>query len=126
MKVRHIVRRSLFYLGLAVASLAILSLIFAVSVSEHVTLPFRWVMLAAFTAVLLFTMVKTDRAYWNRPLFWLICAGVLLVHLAVFIPVLRSYPEFRLVWWVPIIVIEASVFGPICDLFLLHSRLHKE
>lgn len=126
MTIGHIVRRLLFYLGLAVASLVILSLIFAVSISMHVTLPLRWVMLAAFTGVLLFTMVKTDRAYWNRPVFWLICVGVLVVHLTVFIPILRSYREFRSVWWVPIVLVEASVFGPLCDLLLLCPRLHKE
>ncbi len=77
--------------------------------------------MAGFAGVLIFAMIKTYREYWNRPAFWLICAGVLIVHLAVFIPVLRTYPDFRLVWWVPIVIAEAAVFGIICDLLLMRK-----
>jgi hypothetical protein len=120
MTIGYTVRRSLFYLGLAIASLAIFSLIFAISM--HVTLPFRWVTMAVFTGILLFTLVKIKRPYWKRRLFWLICTGVLVVHLAIFVPILRSYPGFRLVWWIPILTVEAAVFSVISDLLMLHYR----
>ena len=119
MTLARIVRRLLLYLGLALASLAIFSLVFFLSIRTHIVVPFQWVGLAAFAAVLVFAIIKTDRTYWTRPAFWLILVGVLIVHLAFFIPVLRSYPDFRLVWWVPIVIVEAGIFGVICDMLLL-------
>ena len=108
-------------MGLAVASLAVFSLIFILSIHTHIVVPFPWVGFAEFAGVLIFVIIKTDREYWNRPAFWMICAGLLIVHLAIFIPVLRTYPEFKLVWWVPIVIAEASVFGIICDMLLMRT-----
>jgi hypothetical protein len=107
----HIVRRLFLYFGLALAALAIFSLIFALSVRTHIVIPFRWVMLTLFTGLLLYTMIKTDRTLWAVPGFWLLCFGFLGIHLAVFISVLRIYPDFRPVWYVPVVVAEAGVFG---------------
>jgi hypothetical protein len=118
----HIIRRLFLYLGIAVASLVIFSFIFSLGIRTHIVVPFRWVMMAVFAGVLVFAVVKTDREYWNRPAFSLTCVGVLGVHLAVFIPFLRAYPEFRPVWWVPIVIVEAGIFGVICDVLLMRSR----
>ena len=107
----QIVRRLFLYFGLALAALAIFALVFALSIRTHIDIPFRWVMLATFTCVLLLAMIKTYRRYWNRKAFWFACFGLLLVHLAVFIPVLNSFPDFRPFWWVPIIIAEGGIFG---------------
>src|SRR5579864_5277437 len=40
-----IIRRLFLYAGLALASLAIFALIFALSVHTHITIPFRWIAL---------------------------------------------------------------------------------
>jgi xanthine/uracil permease len=117
----QIVRRLFRDIAIALVSLAVFSLIFALSIRTHIVIPFRWIMLAAFAGVLMFVLVKTHRDDWGRPVFWLICAGVLVAHLAVFIPVLRAYPEFRPIWWVPVVVVEGGFFGPICDTVLLRK-----
>jgi len=109
-----IIRRSLLYLGIALASLAVFALIFLLSVRSGLSVPFPWVMLGVFSGVLVFCMLKYFRPFWNRPALWLCCAGVLVVHLAIFIPILRSYPEFRPVWFVPIVIVEAAAAGAIC------------
>jgi hypothetical protein len=117
----QIVRRLVLYFGLAVVSLAIFSLIVFLSVRTHIVVPFRWVGLAGFAGALLFAIIKTNREYWNLPAFWLICAGILIVHLAVFIPVLRAYPDFRFIWWVPIVIAEGAFFGALCELLLIRT-----
>lgn len=127
-----IIRRSLLYLGTALASLAIFALIFFLTVRSGTSVPFRWVMLTVFSVALLFIILKYYRAFWNRPALWLCCAGVLTVHLAIFIPILRSYPEFRPLWFVPIVVVEAAIAGAICGPLLRNSgataarRTHPE
>jgi hypothetical protein len=117
-----IIRRLFLYVGLAVASLVIFSLIFALSIRSHISVSFPWVMLAIFTAVLALTIVKTSREYWARVSFWLTCAVAVAAHLAIFIPLVRVYPEFKPFWFVPIVIVEAGIFGMICDMLLNHSR----
>jgi len=54
-------------------------------------------------------MVKVYRAYWRRRMFWVACFSALAIHLGVFIPILRVYPEFKPIWYLPIIIIEGTV-----------------
>jgi hypothetical protein len=117
----RILRRSFLYLGLAVGSLIIFTLIFALSVRTHTSIPGPWIMLAVFTAVLAFALIKPSRGYWKCTSFWLICAAELAVHVTVFIYLLRLYPQFKPVWFVPIIVVEAGIFGAICSVTLGRS-----
>lgn len=121
MTVGNIIRRLFLYIGLALASLAVFSFIFFLSRRTDVSIPFRWVMLALFTAVLLFSMLKYYRGYWSRPVFWLSCAGILVLHLAIFIPILHAYPGFPPFWFVPVVVVEAAVAGAICGPLLRRS-----
>ncbi len=122
MELGQIVRRTFVYVGLAVASLAILSLVFALSICTHISVPFQWVMLAVFAGVLFFAIVKTDREYWNRPAFWFLCTAALTVHFGIFVPVLRGYPDFKAIWWVPIVIVEASIFSVIFEMLLIRRR----
>src|SRR6266550_8062448 len=110
MKFGKIVRRLFLYLGLAVASLVIFSLIFALSVRTQISIPFSWIMLAIFTAVFAFTIVNSSREHWTRVSFWFTFGGALVAHLAVFIPLVRLYPEFKPFWYVPIVIVEAGIF----------------
>lgn len=109
-----IVRRFVFYLGLALAALALFTLVFALSIRTHVVVPFRWVMLAVFTVVLAVAMIKACKRYWARPVFWLSLAGFLGIHLTVFIELLHSYPDFRVFWFVSIGMVEGAVFEIAC------------
>jgi hypothetical protein len=61
---------------------------------------------------------------WDRPIFWLVCAAAVGVHLSVFIPLLRMYPEFRPIWYVPIVIGEATFFGTTLDLVLGRTNKH--
>jgi len=109
------------YVGLAVASLAILSLVFLLIVRSHLSVHFQWMYLAIFTGVLAVAIVKTSRKYWTRVSFWLMCAAALTAHLAVFIPLVFHFPEFKPIWYVPIVMVEAGIFGMICEILLNHS-----
>jgi hypothetical protein len=119
----RIVRRSLLYVGLAVASLAIFSLVVVLGVRAHISVPFQWIWLVIFTGGLTYAIVKKpSRAYWTKISFWVVCAGVLAVHLSGFIYLIGLYPEFKPVWYVPIVMFEAGVFGVLCELILGRSR----
>jgi|ERR1700733_11530571 hypothetical protein len=118
MTVGKIVQRIFLYLGLAFASLTIFALVFALSIHTHTVVPFRWVMLAPFTVVLIVASVQTSRKYWRVRAFWFILAGLLCLHLLVFILILRNFPDFRVIWYAPIVIVEAGIFGGVYDLLL--------
>jgi hypothetical protein len=123
MTLRAIGRRAFRYT--AIATIAFVALVIFVVLASRAKIPLpsdAWIFLAVFTGGLFWTTAKTSREYWSRPRFWLAMAGLLGVHLLVFIPVLRVYPEWRPIWFVPILIVEAGSFGAI--LFLLFGR-HK-
>ena len=117
----QIVRRSFFYLGIAIASLIIFSLVVVLGVRAHISVPFQWVWLAIFTGGFTYAIVKSSRAYWTRVSFWMICAAALAVHLWGSIHLIGLYPEFKPVWYVPIVMTEAGIFGVLCELILGRS-----
>jgi len=121
MPLGKIVRRISLYLGLALASLAILALVFALSVHTGILVPFRWVGLAMFTVVLIVATVQTSRNYWRRVAFWVILAVLLCVHVFGFIFILQRFPDFRVAWYVPVVIVEAGIFGGVYDLLLART-----
>jgi hypothetical protein len=51
-------------------------------------------------------------------MFWLTIVGLLAIHLVVFVVVLLSYPQWRMIWFAPIVGVEAVLFGTILDALL--------
>jgi hypothetical protein len=114
----QLVRRGLFLLGIALCCLLVFALFFALSIRTGIAVPFRWVMLGLFTGILVYSLVKTQRQYWRRIGFWLVCLAAIVTHLAIFVPLLSMYPNFRPIWLIPAVVAEAAFFGSVSDLLL--------
>jgi hypothetical protein len=109
-----------------VAWLAVIGVIFALSVWTHITIPFPWAMLVAFTVFLIVITIKIYRRFLAVPVFWLVFLGLMCAHSAIFIAVLRNYPGFRPFWFVPVVIVEAQVFGAIFDLVLTREpHVHR-
>ncbi len=113
-----IIRRIALYLGLAFGFLTIIGLVAAVIVHTGLAISSRWVALATFTGVLIAATVRSSRKYWRFIAFWFILSGLLCLHLVIFILILRNFPDFRLVWYVPVVILEAGIFGSVYDLLL--------
>jgi len=60
--------------------------------------------------------ISKSREAWHRPTFWLAVVGLLAVHLLAFVAILRSYPEFRMIWFMPIVIVEAAFFSIILNM----------
>jgi hypothetical protein len=121
----RIVRRGLFYFGLAVASLTAFALVFALLVYTGHTggVPGRWIALAVFTSCLFWVTIRQSRTYWHRPGFWVAIAGLLVLHLLAFVAILRAYPQWRGIWFWPIVIVEGGLFGAILySLFGVRKR----
>jgi hypothetical protein len=112
----RIVRRLLFYLGLALAGLAAFALLFAISVRTGIVFPFRWVALAMYTSILFYAVAKPFRNLWKHAPFWFSLGGLTVVHVLAFSLVLRVYPQWPLLWYIPVIAVEAILFSTILDM----------
>jgi hypothetical protein len=110
-----VVRRFLLYIGIALAVLAVFAA--GIVLSKGAKVPSGWFALAMFTSGLFWVTIRQSRAYWPRLGFWLAIAGLLVVHLMVFVAVLRAYTQWRGIWFMPVVIIEGGLFGAI--LYLL-------
>jgi apolipoprotein N-acyltransferase len=116
----RIARRSLLYVGLALAALAVIGLLIAISVQIGTAFTGGWIGLVVYTAGLFWVTIRQSREYWRRPGFWLAIAGLLVVHLLAFVAILRAYPQWRMIWFIPVVIVEGGLFGAI--LYLLFGE----
>ena len=61
-----ILRRSILYLALALASLVVVSLILAISIHTGIVITGGWIGLVGFTGLLLWVSISHSREYWRR------------------------------------------------------------
>jgi cytochrome bd-type quinol oxidase subunit 2 len=112
-----VVRRLLLYIGLAFATLTVFALFFALTVRLGVTGKINdwfkggWIGFLVFTGLLFWITVRQSRQRWFHWSFWLALACLLTIHYLAFVAILRIYPQWRVIWFWPITVVEAGVFG---------------
>ena len=113
-----IIRRAFLYLGLAVASLIGIGLLVAFSVQTGIALTGGWIGLAGYTGLLFWVVISRSRERWYQPTFWPVVVGLLGAHLSAFAAVLRSYPAWPMIWFLPIVIVEAALFSVVLDMLL--------
>ncbi len=108
-------------LGIAVGCLIIFALILFISIKAGIAVEWRWIALSYWTGFLIWLVCKLNKANLRQVKFWVTLFGLLLVHVIAFVVVLQRYPEWRLIWYVPIVVIEAPCMGMVLDAIMGHK-----
>src|SRR5690348_7521082 len=116
-----LIQRFFLYVGLALVALAVLALI--VVLTHGASVPSRWVALIVYTFGLFWVAIRQSREYWQYAAFWLAIFGLLVIHSLAFVAVLRGYPQWRGIWFMPIVIGEGGLFGAVLY-FLFGSRKH--
>jgi hypothetical protein len=111
----RIIRRLLFDVGLALGALAVLTLVFVLSIRTGISVPRQWVLLTIWTLLVFWVIVIRRRERWTRSTFWLAVVGLLAGHLLVFVTILKNYPQTRPVWFACVAVVEAGILGAFLD-----------
>ena len=111
-----IIQRFLLYVGIALLVLLVLAA-FIILTKGRVRPSGGWIGFAGCTALLFWLTIRQSRELWRRVGYWFTMVGLLVVHSLAFIAVLRAYPEWRMIWFAPVVIVEAGLFGAI--LYLL-------
>lgn len=114
-----VVRRSLLYVGLAIISFASLSVLFALSIYTGVNISRLWLAFAMWTGLLCWIGFRQFRDSWRKSIFWVGMAGLLALHTTVFTIILRNYPDWHPIWFIPIVIVEAGVWGAILEALIV-------
>ena len=93
--------------GIAVVCLVILAAVAILSVKTGVKVPERWIGLILWTSFLLWFVFRQHKGDLRIGRFWLALSVFLIVHVAIFVIVLRAYPAWRPVWFAFVIMFEA-------------------
>jgi hypothetical protein len=111
------VRRILLYVGLAFGALTIFAFLFALSIRlgvlDKVNGWFKggWIGFLVYTVLLFWITVRQSAQRWCHWSFWFAITCLLTIHCLAFAAVLRIYPEWRVIWFWPITVVEGGIFG---------------
>ena len=108
---RSILRLTLLTVGLVVTGVTVAAVAIAYGeyAEKHWVPPQRWVGLVAHTLLIFGALLREFRRSWFRLSFWATTTGLLALHLAAYATVLTLVPEWRLVWFLPITVLELPV-----------------
>ena|ERR1700722_16313631 len=114
-RILALVLEGLKLFGIAVGCLIIFALVFFISIKTGIVVAWRWIALSYWTAFLVWLLCRLHKPNLKRVKFWLTLFCLLLIHVIAFVAVLQRYPEWRLIWYVPIVVIEAQFMGLVLD-----------
>ena len=69
----------------------------------------RWLALAAYSALVLGTLIEEFRRSWNRMTFWLSLAVFFTIHSICYAIALVTIDEWRAIWFLPISIAEVPL-----------------
>jgi hypothetical protein len=93
--------------GIALICLLVIGVVVIVSAKTGIVIPFRWFGLFFWTCFLLWFVFRQHKRDLRIGRFWLALSAFLILHVTVFVIVLRAYPAWRPVWFAFVIMIEA-------------------
>jgi hypothetical protein len=113
-----IIQRLLLYVGIALAVLAVFAAVIIFTKGRGVGhVSGGWFGLVGYTGLLFWVTIRQTREHWQRLGYWLTMGGLLVVHSLAFVAILRAYPQWRMIWFMPVVIVEGGLFGAI--LYLL-------
>ena len=95
-------------LGMGIVVAAVLFALLSIYTGK--TIPIGWLGLGGFTPLLLWLVIRSQRRHWKRLEFWLAMTGLAVLHVLAFVAILMHYPQWPLLWFVPVTLLEAGVF----------------
>jgi hypothetical protein len=93
--------------GIAIICLLVIAAVVIFSAKTGIKVPERWIGLTFWTCFLLWFVFRQHKRDLSIGRFWLALSAFLIVHVTIFVVVLRAYPAWRPIWFLFVIMIEA-------------------
>jgi hypothetical protein len=119
-----IIQRFLLYVGIALAVLAVFAAVIVFTKGGVGDVSGGWFGLVGYTGLLFWVTIRQTREHWQRLGYWLAIGGLLVVHSLAFVAILRAYPQWRMIWFLPVVIVEGGLFGAI--LYLLFADRKRQ
>jgi len=119
-----IIQRFLLYVGIALAVLVAFAAVIVLSKGRGEHVSGGWFGFVGYAGLLFWVTIERTREHWQRLGYWLAIGGLLVVHTLVFVAILRAYPEWRMIWFMAVVVVEGGLFGAI--LYLLFGERESQ
>ena len=114
--------RFLLYLAVGMVAALLLGLVtWYTPASIRKNVSGGWIGLAIFTPMTFWIVARQYRRFWRRLSFWLTLVGILVLHLLGFTLLLRNFPEWRMFWYVPIMIVEVVLVALLVET-VVHRR----
>ena len=124
-----VLRRLPLYVGFALASLLVVTVVVFAAIHFGFTnyLTGGWIGFVGYTGLLFWIIVREGKAHWYRWRYWLAVSAMLVTHSWIFVSILRVYPNWRMIWFWPITVVEGGILGAAIEWFFpeRHTRRHR-
>jgi len=120
-RVRDIIVYALIGVGVVAVALAV-----ADNARPGAESPAKWYGFILFTAGLFGISLKEGRPFWGVRAFWMGFGLVFVLHLLVFIPLLRALGHVPAIYFVPVYLFEIPVLGHTVDWFLENFGTDKK
>lgn len=95
-------------LGIGIIVASVLFALLSIYTGKRISV--GWLGLVGFTPLIFWLVSRSQRRYWKRPTFWLAMTALLVLHVLAFVAILLRYPQWPLLWFVPVSLVEAAVF----------------
>jgi hypothetical protein len=93
-------------IGIAIVCLLLIGAVVIFSAKTGIKVPERWIGLTFWTCFLLWFVFRQHKDDLGQLRFWVALSGFLVVHITVFVMVLRTYPAWRPIWFMFVVMIE--------------------
>ena len=108
-RIRSLILEGLKLSGIALAALVVIAVAIFVSIKTGITIPKRWFGFCVWTGLLIWFVQRLCKHHRRNSKFWLAFGGLLVVHISVFVVVLRSMTDWGLGWFAPVFLVEAPI-----------------
>jgi CDP-diglyceride synthetase len=111
-------------IGIALACFVVIGGVTLIFVQNGIVIPSRWFGLSFWTGFLVWIICRMYRSNLTHSIFWVTFSILLSLHLAVFIVVLRTYPEWRMAWFPLVAIVEVPCIAMALDVLQRKHRAH--
>ncbi len=120
------IRRGLLDVGIALASLIVFALLFALSIATHTTESgLRWLLPFCWTAFICFIVVKTLKQERKNPVLWIMLSTLVALQFLTLRPIVQHFPKMHSATYMLIAVAETPVWMLLVQSVIGLSRMGK-